>query len=126
MTTQIFIVEDHPAVRSAYVALLERAPDLKVCGTAASGEKALISIPQKQPDLVLVDLSLPFMDDISLIARLYQTKPTLPVLIVSSHERMGYAMLKTPALAPSVKGFIPKQEAPQLLVATIQQLLYSK
>jgi DNA-binding NarL/FixJ family response regulator len=117
MTAQIFIVEDHPAVRRGYMALLQREPDLTVCGEAASGEEALRLIPYLHPDLVLVDLSLPQMNGLTLIAHLYQTQPTLPVLIVSSHEPKAFTLLY------NIKEYIHKDTAPQRLVPTIQQVL---
>jgi DNA-binding NarL/FixJ family response regulator len=90
---------------------------LAVCGEAASGEEALRLIPHLHPDLVLVDLSLPQMNGLTFIAHLYQTQPTLPVLIVSSHEPKAFTPLY------NVKEYIHKDTAPQRLVPTIQQVL---
>ncbi len=122
MTSQIFIVEDQPAVRSGLALLVNREPDLAVCGTAASGEEALMLIPLSHPDLALVDLSMPRMNGLTLITYLYRLQPALPILIVSSHERTVYA---APALFPNVKGYLPKDEVPQHLIATIRQMLAS-
>jgi DNA-binding NarL/FixJ family response regulator len=123
MVAQIFIVEDHPAVRSGYILLLHRELDLAVCGAVASGEEALMRIPHCQPDLVLVDLFLTGMYGLTLIAHLHQTQPALPILIVSSRERMVLAMRQSPALPPNLKGYLHKQEVPQLLVPTIRRIL---
>jgi two-component system, NarL family, invasion response regulator UvrY len=123
MVAQIFMVEDHPVMLSAYAQLLHREPDLAVCGTAASGEEAVALIPQSQPDLVLVDLSLPCMSGLSLIAQLYQTHPALPILIVSGQEPTAYVMRKALLPVPNVKAYIHKQEIPYLLVATIRRVL---
>jgi DNA-binding NarL/FixJ family response regulator len=123
MAAQIFIVEDHPVMLSAYARLLHREPDLEVCGTATSGEEAVALIPQIQPDLVLVDLSLPRMSGLSLIAQLYQSQPALPILIVSGQEPTAYVMRKALLPVPSVKAYIHKQEIPYLLVATIRRVL---
>jgi DNA-binding NarL/FixJ family response regulator len=123
MTFQIFIVEDHPVVRSAYALLLQYEPGLELCGTAASGEEAVRRIPLCQPDLVLVDLLLPGMHGLTLITHLYQMQPALPILIVSGHERPFDALRKLSVFRPSVKGYLHKQEAAQCLVTTIWNVL---
>ena len=120
MVAQIFMVEDHPLMRRAYGMLLHREPDLNVCGAAASGEEALTRMPDCQPDLVLVDISLPGMNGLMLSEQLYQTQPGLPILIVSAHE---YTVLATRIVIPSVKGYIQKHQALQLLVPTIRGVL---
>lgn len=117
MTAQIFIVEDHLALRTSYILLLQREPDLYVCGTAATAEDALRLIPQQQPDLVLVDLSLPGMHSLTLIAYLYQIQPTLPVLIVSSHQPILLECIY------NVKGYVHKALAPIELVPAIRRVL---
>jgi DNA-binding NarL/FixJ family response regulator len=123
MAAQIFIVEAYPAVLSGYAMLLQRAPDLAVCGAAVSGEEALTLIPDCQPDLALVDLCLPGMDGLILIAHLYQAQPALPIVIVSSHERMAYVMRTATVLLPSVKSYLHNQAVPHRLVATMQWVL---
>jgi DNA-binding NarL/FixJ family response regulator len=120
MAFQIFIVEDQPILLRAYAFLLHREPDLAVCGVATSGEEALTLIPDLRPHLVLVDLSLPRMNGLTLITYLHQLQPMLPILIVSSHERTVFA---APALFPNVKGYLQKEEVPQFLVPTIRQVL---
>jgi DNA-binding NarL/FixJ family response regulator len=123
MVSQIFIVEDHPVVLSAYEALLKRELDLKVCGTASSGEEALILIPDCQPDIALIDIRLPGIDGLSLTEHLYQARPRLPILIVSSYEPHTYIKSKVYYPPPNIKGHIRKQEAGPLLVPTIRQVL---
>ncbi len=125
MAFQIFMVEDYPAVRSAYALFLQRDPDLSVCGAVASGEEALTLIPYCYPDLVLVDIFLPGMDGLTLITQLYQTHPALPILIVTSREHLATSNHTWPAHLPSVKGYIQKPEVPHLLIVMIKRVLAS-
>jgi DNA-binding NarL/FixJ family response regulator len=123
MAAQIFIVEDHPAVLSAYELLLRRELDLQVVGTATSAEDALVLIPQQQPDLVIVDISLPGIDGLTLSQHLQQKQPALPILIVTSHERTLQSIRHSPVLVPNIKGYLHKAAAVQTLVPTIRQVL---
>ena len=123
MTIRIFIVEDHSVVRNGYGLLLNREPDLAVCGAVASAGEALTIIPTTQPDLILIDLSLPGMNGLALIAQLYKTQPTLPILIVSGYERAAYSNRNLYPLPPNLKDYLLKDEVPQRLIATIRQVL---
>lgn len=88
---KVFIVEDHPVVRKGYVAFLSREPDLEICGEAASGQDALKKIREKQPDLVVLDVSLQGdMNGVELLKRLRVEFPKLPVLVVSGHDEAIY------------------------------------
>lgn len=91
MPHRIFIVEDHAIIRKSYEMLMNHEADLEICGMAASGEEGLPLIPQLQPDLVLVDISLPGMSGFELLRRLRETQPALPVLVVSGHCDEHYA-----------------------------------
>jgi DNA-binding NarL/FixJ family response regulator len=123
MTTRIFIVEDHPAVRRGYGLLINHEPDLEVCGAAVSGEEALTLIPESQPDLVIMDLSRCGMAGTALINHLYSIQPLLPILIVSGYERAAYSNRNLYPLPPNLKDYLLKDEVPQRLGATIRQVL---
>ena len=123
MVARLFIVEDHPAVLSAYKCLLKRDRDLQVVGSAASGEEALTLIPQHSPDLIILDLMLPGINGLKLSQHLYQSLPHLPILIVSSYERTLSTLRQSPAFVPNMKGYLHKQQITQLLLLTIRQIL---
>lgn len=116
---QIYIVEDHPAMRQSLVALVEKEADLIVCGQAASAEDASLDLAEMQPDLVLVDISLPGQDGISLIRALRESHPGMPTLAVSGHESAIYG---PPVLEAGAKGYVMKRHIQQLLPA-IRQVL---
>ena len=84
--TQIFLVEDHPIMRQSLRSLLEREADLVVSGEAADGESALEQIGQAQPDLVLIDVSLPGMNGIELARLLHSRHPDILVAMLSGHD----------------------------------------
>jgi DNA-binding NarL/FixJ family response regulator len=120
---KIFIVEDHAVIRRGYISLIKRKLDLEVCGEAASGEDALIAIPICAPDLVLIDVSLPGMSGVDLVRRLKVMQPDLLMLVISGHEE---AILVEGVLAAGARGYIMKEQAPEVLIDAIYVVLSGK
>ena len=118
MPRTIFLVEDHPAMRGAYEALLARASDLELSGTAASAEDALDQLGQTACDLLITDVSLPGMDGISLTEQMRRDRPALPILVVSVDE--GHRFRAEHAGADT---FLSKSGLARHLVPTIRALL---
>ncbi len=65
--SQVFIVDDHPIVRQGLALLINREPDLTVCGDAEEAGSALQRIEEMKPDLVVVDISLNGPDGLDLL-----------------------------------------------------------
>lgn len=104
---RILIVEDHPVVRKGYVALMQRMPQLEICGEATTAEEALEMLPACEPDMLLVDVSLPGeMSGIDLLRRIKSDSPHLPILVVSGNEEAVYgeAVIDAGAWAYVMKG----------------------
>lgn len=75
-------------MRSAIVALLEKDPEITVCGTAKDGRDCLDKVAQLQPDIITLDVEMPRMDGLTTLKELMKTNP-LPVLMVSSLTAEG-------------------------------------
>lgn len=75
-------------MRSAIVALLEKDPEITVCGTAKDGQDCLVKVAQLQPDIITLDVEMPRMDGLATLKELMRTSP-LPVLMVSSLTAEG-------------------------------------
>ena len=116
---QIFIVEDHPIMRQSLRKLLEREADLAVCGEVATAETALEQIDLEEPDLVLIDVSLPGMSGIELTRILRDRHPDLPLAILSGHRERSYVIQ---ALKAGAHGYILKGNAREL-PAAIRQIM---
>jgi two-component system chemotaxis response regulator CheB len=80
---RLLIVDDSAVIRQAVAAAFAEAPGLEVVGTASTGRLALIQIPLLQPDVVLLDISMPGMDGIETLAAIRRTQPQLPVIILN-------------------------------------------
>lgn len=116
---RVFIVEDHPVMRQSLRTLLGREDDLHVCGEAPTAEEALQQIASEQPDLVLVDVSLPGMNGIQLVRALQQELPGVAIAMLSGH---GGAAHVDQALRAGARGYILKGRAAELPGA-IRQLV---
>jgi DNA-binding NarL/FixJ family response regulator len=118
--SRIFIVDDHTMFREGLRQLIEREPDLTVCGDVAGAEEALASIGELKPDLAIVDLSLSGGTGIDLIKTLKNKYADLPVLVVSMHEESLYAER---ALHAGANGYVMKQEPAKTVKAAIRKVL---
>jgi DNA-binding NarL/FixJ family response regulator len=84
------IVEDHSILREILLAYVGGLPQVKECVAAPSAEKALDDIETSAPDLMLIDLSLPGMSGIELVAELRRRRPSLKCGILSGHKSQRY------------------------------------
>ncbi len=100
--------------------LIDREPDLTVCGDAAGADEALRSIGELKPDLAIVDLSLSGSTGIELIKALKNKHGDLPILVVSMHEESLYAER---ALHAGANGYVMKQEPAKTVKAAIRKVL---
>ncbi len=118
---QILLVDDHPLMRRGQADLLNREPDLQVCGEAATAKAAMEAIEQLGPDVVVVDMTLPDKDGIELIKDIRALHPALPVLAMSMQEEAIYAPR---VLRAGGRGYVMKGEgSAEQLAAAIRAVL---
>lgn len=89
---RIVLVDDHPLVLEGIIARLEDEPSLDVVGSANDGAQALTLIAEVQPDVVLMDISMPVMNGFEATERLRAEQPNVRVLILSMHESREYIL----------------------------------
>jgi len=116
----IFIVDDHPIVRQGLALLINREPDLTVCGDAEEASSALRMIESLKPDLIIVDISLNGPDGLDLLKNIRAGDPNLPVLILSMLDESLYAER---SLRAGASGYIMKQEATDRVLVAIRRIL---
>ncbi len=116
----IFIVDDHPIVRQGLALLINREPDLAVCGDAEEASSALRLIEELQPDLIVVDISLNGPDGLDLLKNIRARDPNLPVLMLSMLDESLYAER---SLRAGANGYIMKQEATDRVLVAIRRIL---
>jgi len=116
----VLIVDDHPIVRQGLTLLINREPDLAVCGDAEEAASALSRIEELKPDLIVVDISLNGPDGLDLLKSIRARDPNLPVLILSMLDESLYAER---ALRAGANGYIMKQEATDRVLVAIRRIL---
>ena len=113
---RLLLVDDQDIVRAGLRSLLEGHPELEVVGEAAGGEEAVALATQLQPDVVLMDITLPDIDGAEATRRIGTSAPRVNVLALTIHEDEAYffEMLKAGA-----SGYVPKRASPEDLLAAI-------
>lgn len=117
---RVFLVDDHPLVREHLMALIQQEADLEVCGEAADAPSALTLIHQRNPDLVILDISLKRSHGLDLLKDLKGFQPKPAVLVLSMHEETLYAER---ALRAGALGYITKEEATVNILSAIRRVL---
>jgi DNA-binding NarL/FixJ family response regulator len=103
---RVLIVDDHAHFRAGLRALLATAPsEVEVCGEAASGEEALVAIEARQPDVVLLDLTMPGMGGIAATERIARAHPHVRVLVLSMADDDESVLA---ALRAGARGYVLK------------------
>ena len=120
VTKSIFIVEDHPIFREGLAQLVRSENGLSICGSAGTGAQALKAIGRLQPDLVLVDISLPDKNGLELIKAWRAAKRKFKILAISMHDEALYA---DRVLRAGGDGYIMKQEDPTEVIHAIHDVL---
>lgn len=120
---RIFLVDDHPLVRDGLSSLVDRQPDLVVCGQAETSAAAFEQIARLQPDLAVVDLLLETGSGLDLIKQLQALDAPPAVLVLSMHDEALYAER---ALRAGARGYVMKRTAPRTVIDAIRQVLGGK
>ncbi len=116
---QVILVDDHTVVRAGFRMLLAVADGIEVVAEAGRGEAAFLLYQEWQPDVVVIDLSMPGIGGLETIRRLVSRFRQAKILVFSIHDESIYVRR---ALAAGAKGYISKNAAPDLLVEAIQAI----
>jgi two-component system response regulator NreC len=116
MTMRLLITDDHGVLRAGLRALLNNEPDLEVVGEAANGEEALRLAGELQPDVILMDISMPGVDGIETTQRLMELRPDVRVLILTFQED---ECLLQAAIRAGAAGYILKRAVESELINAI-------
>jgi DNA-binding NarL/FixJ family response regulator len=120
---RVLIVDDHPMTRAGLAHMINHQPDMMVSAEAENAVRALSALEANEPDLVLLDITLPGKNGLELIKDLKAMHPGLPVLVVSMHDESLYA---DRVLRAGARGYITKHEGGEKLLRAIRHVLSGK
>jgi two-component system, NarL family, nitrate/nitrite response regulator NarL len=114
---RILIVDDEPQVRNVLRAIIERHEGWVVCGEAADGVQGIEKAGVLQPDLILLDISMPNLNGLSALPRIREQCPDSGILILTLHESLEMARLSS---AAGAWGYLAKSLASTELVPLME------
>jgi two-component system, NarL family, response regulator NreC len=117
MKTRVFIVDDHGILRAGLRALISTQADMEVVGEAANGLDAEVGIKKTEPDIALMDISMPGGGGLAAIAAVRSVRPKTRVLVLTVHDELGYLRAATDAGAV---GYVVKGAVDTELFAAIR------
>lgn len=115
-TVKVFLVDDHSIVRIGLRRVLNASGKIEVIGEAGDGETAYREYGKLQPDVCIVDLSMPGMGGIETIRRLTARYPEARVLAYSMHKESTYVER---AIEAGAKGYVSKDALPAVMMDAI-------
>lgn len=116
---KVIIADDHPIVRKGIKEILEETNEIEVVDEASNGEELLKIIPNKDYDVILLDISMPGRSGIDILKQLKTDNPDKPVLILSIHPEEQYAIR---ALKNGASGYLTKESDPEEMIKAIQRV----
>jgi len=120
VSLKVALVEDQPKVRESWNRLIDSFPDFRCVCACASGEEALRVIPEKRPDVILMDIFLPRMSGIECTARLKEQLPETQILILTAMDDQELVFM---ALEAGADGYLLKRTKPMDLRAALLDVL---
>jgi DNA-binding NarL/FixJ family response regulator len=116
MSDRILIVDDHPLTRDALAALLAQQ-GFDVVGEAADGQEALAAARRLQPDLVLLDLTMPGMDGLAALPQIREEAPACEVVVLTASDAEENLL---GAIRAGASGYLLKTESPEQIATFLR------
>jgi DNA-binding NarL/FixJ family response regulator len=114
---KVLLVDDHQLVRAGLASLLGTAEDIAVVGQAGDGVVAVQQARELEPDVVLMDLSMPVMDGVAATRQIVDQLPGVQVLVLTSFSDRARVDL---ALGAGAIGYLLKDSEPDDLIAAVR------
>ena len=118
MRVRVLVVDDHPAFRKALTSALRLVGDIEVAGEAGGGIAACDQAEALELDVVLMDLSMPDLSGIDAMKKIHESRPGLPVVILTAHADAG---VEREAREAGARGFLAKGTGLHDLVITLHE-----
>ena len=117
------MADDHSIVLDGLKRILEDCDDLEVVAEAQNGEQALRLALERRPDVAVVDISMPGLDGLEVLARIRSLAMEIPVIMLTMYEEEQYMFR---ALEAGAMGYITKRSASEQLVQALRKVQSGK
>lgn len=118
MPIRIVLAEDHVLVRQGLKSLLDRE-GYNVVGEGSDGQEALKHVASLQPDIAIMDISMPLMNGINCAREIHRSSPNTKAIVLTQHDEDEYV---SEALDAGVKGYVLKSQVASDLLEAIRQV----
>jgi two-component system, NarL family, nitrate/nitrite response regulator NarL len=116
---RIVLADDHPIVRDGLRKLLTLEEDIEVVGEASDGREVVQVIQDTSPDILILDLRMPYMDGLATLQALQQLEKKVKVIVLTASEDKNEFVQ---AMKLGCSGIVLKQTAPELIVKSIRKV----
>lgn len=116
----IVLVDDHPLMRKGLALTLDSDPAYEVIEQLDRGEELIQRLDDLNPDLIIVDISLPGMGGLELVKHIISQEEDQKILVVSRHDESLYAER---VIRAGAKGYVMKLEASEVLLKAVRKVL---
>jgi DNA-binding NarL/FixJ family response regulator len=117
---RILIVDDHEIVRQGIRNILNRRPEWEVCGEAVNGKEGVEAVKRTQPDLVILDITMPVMNGLEATGHISKLGLNSRILIFTMHDS---ERLISDVRDAGAQGYVLKSHAARDLIAAIEKIL---
>ena len=117
---RVLIVDDHEAVRKGVAGILESRGDIEIVGEGANGEEAIRKAKELNPDLIIMDFTMPVLDGLEAARRIIKVSPEMPILMFSMHQ---IDALTEAAKLAGARGFVTKGESAENLLRAVNRVV---
>ena len=117
---KVLLVDDHAVVRDGIRARLESSSDFSVVGEAVNGREAIQKVEELEPDVVLMDISMPVMNGMDAARYLRESHPETKVVILTMHEHKEYIQ---GVIRCGAQGYIVKDVTAQEMISAIKTVM---
>ncbi|MFW6054552.1 MAG: response regulator transcription factor [Thermodesulfobacteriota bacterium] len=120
---RVLLADDHSIVLDGLKRIVEECTDMTVIAEAADGHQAMLLAREKQPDVAVLDISMPGCDGLEVLGQIRSYSRKIPVIMLTMHEEEQYIFR---ALEAGAIGYITKRAAPEQLVTAIRSAFAGK